>query len=270
MRIATAVARARAASAPPRAAHRARANASRVSRARRRRASTPAASSTRFDLILPGDDAFERLRPRDDDEDDDDDDDENEDEDDATAPRAPTVGRTGRALVARWRVDARFGREAAARDALKLWARAIGAEAGVSSDRFTVCSGYIGGREGALELRVDGFGTLGEVEAFLSGVPREKHAAWGNAFAENIVDGTPEWVIMDVSGVGESAGGETGAAAAAAAAAAAPARTPRKKYEDVDESELVPGTTLPDGRVVVEDWKGDPMVLNPGDRMPRF
>ena len=191
MRIATAVARARAASAPPRAAHRARANASRVSRARRRRASTPAASSTRFDLILPGDDAFERLRPRDDDE----------DEDDATAPRAPTVGRTGRALVARWRVDARFGREAAARDALKLWARAIGAEAGVSSDRFTVCSGYIGGREGALELRVDGFGTLGEVEAFLSGVPREKHAAWGNAFAENIVDGTPEWVIMDVSGV---------------------------------------------------------------------
>jgi hypothetical protein len=71
---------------------------------------------------------------------------------------------------------------------------------------------------------------------------------------------------MDVSGVGESAGGETGAVATVAA----PARTPRKKYEDVDESELVPGTTLPDGRVVVEDWKGDPMVLNPGDRMPRF
>ena len=40
--------------------------------------------------------------------------------------------------------------------------------------------------------------------------------------------------------------------------------------QNVDESELVPGTTLPDGRVVVEDWKGDPMVLNPGDRMPRF
>ena len=104
-------------------------------------------------------------------------------------------------------MDARFGRKAAARDALKLWARTIGAEAGVSSDRFSVCSGYIGGRESALELRVDGFGTLGEVEAFLSGVPRERHVAWGDAFAENIVDGTPEWVIMDVSGVGESAGG---------------------------------------------------------------
>lgn len=65
-------------------------------------------------------------------------------------------------------------------------------------------------------------------------------------------------------------GRKVSTAGGAAAAAAAPARTPRKKYEDVDESELVPGTTLPDGRVVVEDWKGDPMVLNPGDRMPRF
>ena len=93
MRIATAVARARAASAPPRAAHRARANASRVSRARRRRASTPAASSTRFDLILPGDDAFERLRPRDDDEDDDDD--ENVPRFPRTIPRFPRTTEGG-------------------------------------------------------------------------------------------------------------------------------------------------------------------------------
>ena len=265
--VAVAVARARAtASASESAARRALARA----RTRRRRARTTASSSpTRFDLILPGDDAFERLRPRDDDGDGDGDGGGGGDDATATAPSARAGARTGRALVARWRVDARFGRKAAARDALKLWARTIGAEAGVSSDRFSVCSGYIGGRESALELRVDGFGTLGEVEAFLSGVPRERHVAWGDAFAENIVDGTPEWVIMDVSGVGESVGGGAGAAAAAAAAAA-PARTPRKKYEDVDESELVPGTTLPDGRVVVEDWKGDPMVLNPGDKMPRF
>ena len=79
--------------------------------------------------------------------------------------------------------------------------------------------------------------------------------------------GSSNPVAQSTWGAGDAA---TGAAAAAAAAAAAPARTPRKKYEDVDESELVPGTTLPDGRVVVEDWKGDPMVLNPGDRMPRF
>jgi len=39
---------------------------------------------------------------------------------------------------------------------------------------------------------------------------------------------------------------------------------------DVDEDALVVGQTLPDGRQVVADWKGDPMVLNPGDRMPRF
>ena len=50
-----------------------------------------------------------------------------------------------------------------------------------------------------------------------------------------------------------------------------PAATARTTFEDeIDESLLIPGTTLPDGRKVVADWKGDPMVLNPGDRMPRF
>ena len=212
---------------------------------------------------MPGDDAFERLRPRDDDGDGDGDGDGGGDDATATAPSARAGARTGRALVARWRVDARFGRKAAARDALKLWARTIGAEAGVSSDRFSVCSGYIGGRESALELRVDGFGTLGEVEAFLSGVPRERHVAWGDAFAENIVDGTPEWVIMDVSGVGESvgggAGGGGGGGGGGGARADAEEKVRRRRRERARAGNDASGRTRGRGRL-----EGGPDGFEPG------
>ena len=136
---------------PPRAALARRGRRLPSCSARHRRSRVVVAS---FGLVLPGDDAFERLRPTRDDDDDD---------DEATAAttektnadaRSPERTRRGRELVARWRVTARFGREAAARDALRRWARGIGVEAGVSSERFEVCSGYIGGRESALEMRV--------------------------------------------------------------------------------------------------------------------
>jgi len=227
-------------------------------------------------LVLPGDDAFERLRARassDGDDDDDEDARENVARDVANVDAAP--GR-GRSLHARWSVLARFGRKAAAREALKTWARTIGAAAGVSSERFSICSGYVGGRESALEMVVSGFGSVGEVETFLTSVPRDAHVAWGREFAEYVVDGSPEWVVVEVSGVSDNrvGGGVDGVRAAvpSARAASAPTRSPAAPaaYEELDESQLIPGTTLPDGRTVVTDWKGDPMVINPGDKMPRF
>ncbi len=246
------------------------------SSARHRRSRVVVAS---FGLVLPGDDAFERLRPKRDDDDDDDEAKTETMEETSGDVRSPERKRRGRELVARWRVTARFGREDAARDALRRWARAIGVEAGVSSERFEVCSGYIGGRESALEMRVGGFAGLGEVETFLRGVPRDEHKAWAKAFGEYVVDGTPEWVIMEVCGVEEGdAGGGSGMVPRSSSVEAvkavetdSPAATARTTFEDeIDESLLIPGTTLPDGRKVVADWKGDPMVLNPGDRMPRF
>ena len=224
--------------------------------------------------MLPGDDAFERLRARAST-----DGGEDEDADETRADVAASSARArggGRSLSARWSVVARFGRKAAAREALKTWARTIGAEAGVTSDRFAICSGYVGGRESALEMVVSGFGSLGEVETFLTSVPREAHVAWGREFAEYVVDGSPEWVVVEVSGVGERGIGEgVDGVRAAMPSVSAPSAPTRSRatftpYEEVDESLLVPGTTLPDGRAVVTDWKGDPMVINPGDKMPRF
>ena len=212
------------------------------------------------------------------------DDDETEDvEKDTTLPLpspSSSGGRTvGRTLAARWRVEARFGKKADATRLLKRWARTVGVAAGVSRDRFTVCSGYVGGKESALELRVDGFRTLGEVEAFLCGVPKREHVEWGREFAACVVDGSPEWIVFGVESVDDAADEEhedyndVGLVGATTNAVVSPKSDVPVSIDvdlDFDEAALVPGTTLPDGRVVVEDWKGDPMVINPGDRMPRF
>ena len=124
---------------PPRAALARRGRRLPSCSARHRRSRVVVAS---FGLVLPGDDAFERLRPTRDDDD---------DEDEATAAttektnadaRSPERTRRGREL---WRGgESRRGSGAAAR-ARAAWARGIGVEAGVSSERFEVCSGYIGG-----------------------------------------------------------------------------------------------------------------------------
>ena len=211
------------------------------------------------------------------------DDDEGDVEKDTTLPLpspSSSGGRTvGRTLAARWRVEARFGKKADATRLLKRWARTVGVAAGVSRDRFTVCSGYVGGKESALELRVDGFRTLGEVEAFLCGVPKREHVEWGREFAACVVDGSPEWIVFGVESVDDAADEEhedyndVGLVGATTNAVVSPKSDVPVSIDvdlDFDEAALVPGTTLPDGRVVVEDWKGDPMVINPGDRMPRF
>ena len=199
----------------------------------------------------------------------------------SSVPRGWNAGRT---LAARWRVEARFGKKADASRLLKRWARTVGVAAGVSRDRFSVCSGYVGGKESALELRVDGFGSLGEVDAFLCGVPRREHVEWAREFAACVVDGSPEWIVFGVEGVDDGADEEhdggavqqdrnVGLVGAMTNAVVSPKSDVPVSVEvdlDFDEAALVPGTTLPDGRIVVEDWKGDPMVINPGDRMPRF
>ena len=199
----------------------------------------------------------------------------------SSVPRGWNAGRT---LAARWRVEARFGKKADASRLLKRWARTVGVAAGVSRDRFSVCSGYVGGKESALELRVDGFRSLGEVDAFLCGVPRREHVEWAREFAACVVDGSPEWIVFGVEGVDDGADEEhdggavqqdrnVGLVGAMTNAVVSPKSDVPVSVEvdlDFDEAALVPGTTLPDGRIVVEDWKGDPMVINPGDRMPRF
>ena len=256
----------------PSTANRTRALRGAPAAATRRRGTSAIRAGTNFELLLPGDDAFERISA-------------NAAASDAVVragkqkdassvieASVPVPLRAARGIIARWRVDARFGRKTAATDALREWAREIAPAAGIDPERFTFYSSHIGGRDCAIEMEIDGFKSVGEVDAFFAAIPREAHADWTRAFAEFVVDGSTEWVIMRTSGVGSPL--PRGARTAVANAPPPPPPVASKRatmsMADVDEDALVVGQTLPDGRQVVADWKGDPMVLNPGDRMPRF
>jgi len=43
--------------------------------------------------------------------------------------------------------------------------------------------------------------------------------------------------------------------------------TPSEKEAAAEEDGELP-TRTPDGRRIVYDWKGDPMIINPGDNLP--
>ena len=90
------------------------------------------------------------------------------------------------------------------------------------------------------------FANQGELDAFFARVPADAHRAWGERFAPHVVDGSPAWHVYRPVPV-------LRAPAAAAAANGADA---------IDLSEYAPGSR------VVMDWKGDPMVISPGDKLP--
>jgi len=223
-----------------------------------RRLARSRSSTTNFNLLLPGDDAFERIRAS--------------DVNGGKPPMGDVKHVRQHGTIARWRVDAKFGRKTEALEALREWARSVAALAGVDAERVTLYATRIGGRDSAIEMEINGFESVSDVDDFFAAIPREAHAAWTKAFAEVVVDGSAEWTVMRTSGVCATASGgtKTTVIKAKEGKIKASGGGGRMKYADVDESSLVIGTTLPDGRDVVADWKGDPLVVNPGDRMPRF
>ena len=284
---------------------------------------------------------------------------------DAAASPAPPPKR-GR-VSARWIIDTRYGHKASAISLLGEWIHTVGAEAGLDASRVSVFTGQLGCPESRVEMHCEQFDDLAELDAFFASLPLAKHRAWGEKFAEHVVDGSPTWHVLrsvpvtlpprateerrskDVSSAAPSGGSKTVpklsfvddaadvAAAVAAAAAfdvtynsgglieglyaveehasssdverakekdAAPPRTkpraPRRltkeqldvpvyavddfgdaegetslvfppsdeKNDDVMDARGVDLSEFEPGSKVVMDWKGEPMVIRPGDKLP--
>jgi hypothetical protein len=273
---------------------------------------------------------------------------------DAAASPAPPPPR-GR-VSARWIIDTRYGHKASAISLLGEWIHTVGAEAGLDASRVSVFTGQLGCPESRVEMHCEQFDDLAELDAFFASLPLAKHRAWGEKFAEHVVDGSPTWHVLRSVPVtlppratedaerrfpktAPSGGSKTvpklsfvddaaDVAAAVAAAAAfdvtynsgglidglyaveeqdvervtnavpprtkprAPRRLTKEQSEvpvyaiddfgdaagetslvfppsddkndddDVDVSEFEPGSK------VVMDWKGEPMVIRPGDKLP--
>ena len=161
-------------------------------------------------------------------------------------------------MVARWTIDARFGCKAAALALLSEWVRDVASQAGLGSSHARLLSCQLGGSESSCEMELC-FASLAELEAFFAALPTAEHAAWSARLAPVVVDASPRWtvlrtVVQQLQQPSVSVPGEEVQPAMRRSAGGLyiPSTAQETAVEDVEL-----------------DWKGDPLVRNKGDRMPR-
>jgi hypothetical protein len=193
-----------------------------------------------------------------------------------------TRTKTTCALKARWCLDVRYGVKLDAVKLLQQWVRNIGSSAGLTSKNTCINSGSVGSPESRLELEV-AFDTLAELEQFWASIPAEQHQQWSKEMQKLIVHGSPVWEIYRTVDAFPADGQETKVDKQFGV---------RETLVFANEQEItslgmslnqleVPTTskTTESGLSVVQseeeadailDWKGEPMKINPGDKMPFF
>ncbi len=178
---------------------------------------------------------------------------------------------------------------------LQEWVQEVGsyADPALNETNTSISAGNIGAPESRLELEVE-FESLDELERFWGSIDPQKHMSWGQKVKGVMIDGTPLWEVY--RGVDPFGGG----GAAPAVSTSSQARQPSQdvleiaSWDDMDRyagknwgstfqdaKELLAGeSTSPEdeeqspaqspgrGQKTRLDWKGDPMVVNPGDRLP--
>jgi hypothetical protein len=176
---------------------------------------------------------------------------------------------------------------------LQEWVREIGSEAGLGPTNAAINSGAVGTPESRLELEVT-FDSLAEVEQFWASIPPDLHKVWAQKIKNTIVDGSPQWEIyrtVETFPLTEDslplAGGIINTKKSNKSSVQAPVGGGGLVMASEDDLDKYGAGTEPfipsaseetaSGLSVVRseeeaeeilDWKGDPMKINPGDRLP--
>lgn len=175
-------------------------------------------------------------------------------------------------------MDIRYGVKLEAVELLQEWVRDVGSKAGLTPDNARINSGSVGVPESKLELEVE-FETLAELEQFWAAIPPKLHKPWSQRMQHLVVHGSPTWELYrTVPAFGPQ---DLGVSVAASRARAPPALVLASdddvgKYGGPPAPPSTAQTTSSGLSVVsgadeaaqVLDWKGDPMTINPGDKMP--
>jgi len=101
-------------------------------------------------------------------------------------------------MIARWRIDARFGHKQTVIDSVKTWSREIGSQIGWTKDELRIASDSIGALEYTIEMDVM-VRDLTELNASwnkLGSIPA--HREWSKQIEPYIVSGTPRWEIFRI------------------------------------------------------------------------
>lgn len=101
-------------------------------------------------------------------------------------------------MIARWRIDARFGHKDQALRMLKQWNEQFGQKIGWSANKVRTTTGAIGVAESAIFSEVE-VKDLAELSASLEKLSKlDGHAAWGRELEPHVVSGTNQWEIYRV------------------------------------------------------------------------
>ena len=205
-----------------------------------------------------------------------------------------SLSSTSSTVIARWILVAKYGHKAECVKMLHEWADTVGRAAGLDPTRdILLVSGNIGANESTIELEIrNGLSSVGDFDQLMRNIDVTMHREWGMRFAEHVVDGTTRWEIFTthpfVSGSSSTSSNSSNRSNSKYSRPGVSRTQPRRvlspqkktstesrssangvrpKYEDIPEEELMKyiGKTLPDGRRVVENAFGVPMVINPGD-----
>ncbi len=101
-------------------------------------------------------------------------------------------------IVARWRIQARFGHKAEALEAMRRWWLEIAPQIGWQPNQVRILTGAVGTRESAIEVEVQLASLSALDEAWERLAEAEDQAAWAKALAPHIVSGTPRWTVQRV------------------------------------------------------------------------
>lgn len=175
-----------------------------------------------------------------------------------------------RAIKARWCLDVRYGTKMDAVVLLKEWVQEIGSLAGLSKDNTCITSGSVGTPESRLELEVS-FDNLAELEQFWASIETSKHKIWSERIQKLIVDGSPTWHIyrtVDIFNDNSTPAPSLVFADDKQVGAYGISSEPSLPSTKETTSSGIFIATSPEEAEVVLDWKGDPMKINPGDKLP--
>lgn len=99
-------------------------------------------------------------------------------------------------MIARWRIDARFGHKDAALAMMQRWWRDIAPQIGWSAEQVDIYSGALGVAESAIEvqIRVKDLVELHSAWERLTEIPDQKR--WIEELAPHVVSGSARWTVL--------------------------------------------------------------------------
>ncbi len=101
-------------------------------------------------------------------------------------------------MIARWRIEARFGHKQTVIDSLKRWNEEVGAQIGWTPEKLRILTGSVGALESTIESEVQ-IEDLAELSASWEKLGTiEAHKEWSKEIEPHVVSGTPHWQVFRV------------------------------------------------------------------------